>query len=182
MKISFYILGLFLLLTFIGSCNTNGCLENRNSVPYAGFYSSETGGPISIDGVAIYGLGMSEDNLLSKGENAKSNIYLPMRSTQSSTGWIFSYADQGLDSLFNDTIIFYYTSSPRFVSEECGVIYDYHITSFSNTSHLMDSVVVTDSIITNIDTERIKIYFRTESSKDDDWEDNEDNTEGQGDE
>lgn len=168
-------------MAWTSSCNTNGCLENRNSVPYAGFYDSSTGSSITLDSVQIYGLGMEEDNPLSAAGTKVSALYLPMRSTQLTTGWILAYKWKYLDyPELNDTVIFDYTSTPRFASEECGVIYNYHITHFTYTTHLLDSVVVTDSLINNIDIERIRLYFRTSSTDPDeqdpdaDLEDDED--------
>lgn len=168
---------------WFSSCNTNGCLENRNALPYAGFYDSSTGSSITVDSVEIYGLGMSEDDPLSAAGERISALYLPMRSTQPTTGWIFAYKWAYLDSsIYNDTIVFDYTSTPRFASEECGVIYDYHITQFTYTKHLIDSVVVSDSLITNIDTERIHVYFRTSSGDESEEEEtgDEENEEDEG--
>ena len=39
----------------------------------------------------------------------------------------------------------------------------YRIKRCSTTTHLIDSVVVADSLITNVDIVRIRIYFRTQS-------------------
>ncbi|MCC8117589.1 MAG: DUF6452 family protein [Bacteroidales bacterium] len=181
-KLLYILFAVMASAVWFSSCNTNGCLENRNALPYAGFYDSSTGSSITVDSVEIYGLGMSEDDPLSAAGERISALYLPMRSTQSTTGWVFSYKWAYLDSsIYNDTIVFDYTSTPRFASEECGVIYDYHITQFSYTKHLIDSVVVSDSLITNIDTERIHVYFRT-ASEDESDEENEDEPDEQEDE
>ena len=40
-------------------------------------------------------------------------------------------------------------------------MYNYRITRCTTTYNLIDSVVVADSLITNTDRLRIKIYFRT---------------------
>lgn len=153
------------MLMLVG-CNTNGCLENRNSVPLAGFYSDSTLRPITIDSIQITGEGMPEDDpLLDAGTRVK-EIYLPMRSTHQSTSWVFSYKQKNLDfPELNDTITFDYDSTPFFAGNECGVVYYYHITHMDYTSHLIDSVAITDSLITNVDVERIQIYFRTAQPK-----------------
>lgn len=107
------------------------------------------------------GVGAPNDSVL-VGEGTISQVYLPMRSTASSTAWCFSYTQPGLDDPdFNDTVTFTYSSEPYFASEECGAMYIYNIKSVKYTTHLMDSVVLADSLITNTDIERIKIYFRT---------------------
>lgn len=111
------------------------------------------------------GLGVRNDSLLVEAGTQVGTLYLPMRSTQPSTGWVFSYKWKYIDyAELNDTIVFEYTTAPRFASEECGVIYDYHVTECRYTTHLIDSVRLVDSLINNIDMERIHIYFRTDEN------------------
>ena len=43
-------------------------------------------------------------------------------------------------------------------------MYHYRITRVAHTFVLLDSVAVTDSIITNVERETIRLYFRTSSS------------------
>lgn len=146
----------------IAGCNTNGCLENRNSVPLAGFYSDASMKLITIDSVQITGEGMPESDPLLKAGEKVNQVYLPMRSTHQSTSWVLSYKQKDLDRPeLNDTISFDYTSTPFFAGNECGVVYYYDITHMDYTKHLIDSVAIVDSLITNVDIERIQIYFRT---------------------
>lgn len=148
------------IVMVVAGCNSTGCLENRNSVPLAGFYASATGDKIQLQNVQINGLGNDTVALMSPTQRV-SQVYLPMRSTQPSTTWVISYKDEELDGPeFNDTISFHYDSEPFFASEECGVIYKYHIRQLDATDHLIDSVVLADSVITNVDVEQIRIYFR----------------------
>lgn len=170
-------IGIFLiaLLMLAAACNSSGCLENRNSVPLAGFYDASTGSAITLDSVQITGLGMSDDDPLSAAGTSISTIYLPMRSTEQSTTWIFSYKWSYLDyPQLCDTLSFDYTSTPYFASNDCGVIYKYLITHFSYTTHLIDSVALSDSLITNVDKEQIQIYFRTATDDDEGDEEVED--------
>lgn len=146
----------------MASCNTNGCLENRNSVPLAGFYDKATQEKVALDSVEVRGVGMPDDDPLSAAGNRISSIYLPMRAAENSTSWVFSYKWKDLDfAALNDTIAFEYDSTPYFASSDCGVIYKYKITRMACTSHLIDSVALVDSLITNVDIEQIKIYFRS---------------------
>lgn len=144
-----------------GSCNNNGCLENQSAIPLAGFYSADTEQQVMLPGLQIGGEGAPNDSLLLDGTSAN-QVYLPMRSTATSVRWRFHYIQQGIDSPQMDDILeFDYTSKPYFASEECGAMYYYTITAVRHTTHLIDSVAVTDSLVTNLDTERIRIYFRT---------------------
>lgn len=148
-------------LVLVG-CNTSGCLDNQSSIPLAGFYSSADGKQISVRDISIWGIGAPNDSVLVEGGKVMQSVYLPMRSTQDSTAWCFHYTQDGINtSEFNDTIVFYYTSEPYFASEECGAMYRYRIRRCTTTTHLIDSVAVVDSLITNVDKEQIRIYMRT---------------------
>lgn len=150
------------VVTAVSGCNTSGCLDNRNALPLAGFYSSATGKTISVDSVEIGGVGAPNDTLLATARYAISQTYLPFRATRDTTSFYIRYVSHVLNrpELY-DTLTFAYTSHPELMSEECGVSYVYHITGLEHTFHLIDSVTVTDSIVNNLDMERIHIYFRT---------------------
>ncbi len=143
-----------------GGCNTSGCLDNGSSIPLAGFYSPD-GEQVQLDSVAISGIGAPNDSLLIAPGTQVSEVYLPLRSTASATAYVLHYAYQNIDSdLYNDTISLEYTSIPYFVSEECGAMYYYHIDRLDYTTHLIESIEITDSLITNADVQRLKIYMR----------------------
>jgi hypothetical protein len=159
-----------LALTVAVSCNTSGCLDNQSALPLAEFYGSE-GSAISLDSVEIRGIGAPNDSILSEAGYTVSQIYLPMRSTKESTSWCFAYKWKSLDyPQLYDTITFNYDSKPYFTSEECGATYRYQVNQVVNTNHLIDSVVMVDSLITNVDMVYIKIYFKTASSDDEEEE------------
>lgn len=156
------LLPLAALALAVASCNTSGCLDNRNAIPRAQLYSSATGDAVTVNMLQIYGIGAPNDSVLVESGDAVSEIYLPMRSEHQTTSWCFHYTQSNISDLaMNDTITFGYTSTPYFASEECGASYRYNITSCTNTTHIVDSVVVVDSLITNVDRVRIRIYLRT---------------------
>lgn len=153
--------------TFVGlletGCNSVGCTDNQNSLPYAGFYAWPDGQAITLKSIEITGIGAPDDEPLYSSGESLSNIYLPFRSEQTVTSYCFHYDQAGIDSdAYNDTLTFRYSSRPYFASEECGAMLTYKIESLNYTRHLIESVEITDSTITNTDLERIKIYFRTQ--------------------
>lgn len=174
MKSNDRILNIFVVLlpvlaSLLWGCSTDGCLNNQNSLPLAGFYSSVTGDPVSVDSVDIGGVDAPGDSLLHSTGTAISEVYLPFRSSKNFTSFYFHYTQQSISSEeFNDTVSFTYSSEPYFASEECGAMYRFRIDKVEYTTHIIDSVAVTDSLITNVDLQRIKIFMRTTSEDESD--------------
>lgn len=158
------------------SCQSSDCLDLRSGIPYAGFYASATGDAIALDSLEIGGLLVPNDSLLLTSGTMTQGLYLPVRSNRDNTSYFIHYAygyltDQVIEDdrrLLDDTITLNYTSTPYFVSQECGAMFRYHIDSVKYTTHLIDSVVCTDPLVTNIDVERLKIYFRVSTDPADD--------------
>lgn len=141
-------------------CNTSGCTDNQSSIPLAGFYSATDGAAVTLDSLAIYGIGAPGDSLLLAPTEAAHLVYLPLRVDQADTRYVFRYhLGEASDPALNDTLTFVYTSAPYFVSEECGASYRFQIQAFEYTRHLIDSISLLDTEVTNIDRERLKIYF-----------------------
>lgn len=136
---------------------SEGCLDNKNSLPKAGFYSSVTGEAVSVSGLSVGGVGAPHDSLLLR-DGTVSEIYLPFRAASTDVSYRFAVALAPGDTI-SDEVTFEYETTPYFVSEECGAMYRYRITGVWFDGNLIDSVAVTDSLITNVDAERIKIYL-----------------------
>ena len=152
--------------TLITGCNADGCLDNQNSVPLAGFYSKSTLKAISIDSISVGGVNAPNDSLIANNGKGISQVYLPFRAAKESTSFFIHYNQEALNfNELNDTITFEYNSTPYFVSEECGAMYFYTIKKVEYTQHIIDSVGISDSLVKNTDIERIKIYFRTETEE-----------------
>lgn len=143
-------------LAALWSCASNGCLDNQNSLPKAGFYSFATGQQVSVVNLSVGGVGAPGDSMLLKNGSA-SEIYLPFRSTANEASFLFSTGDSS--AIVTDQLTFAYENIPYFVDSECGAMYRYRITDVYYEGVIFDSVGITDSLITNVDVERIKIYF-----------------------
>lgn len=154
------------LACFISGCNTVGCMENQSSLPLAGFYDSSTGSAIQLDSIEVKGIGAPGDSLLYVSGTRLTEIYLPFRTTASQTTFCLHYCNRQLsDPSLNDTLKFAYTAMPYFAGEECGAMYRYNVTRVEYTSNLIDSVVLVDSLITNVAVQQIHIYFRTSKAE-----------------
>ena len=156
------------LAMFIAACSSSGCLENGSTLPLAGLYSSSTGNAISIDSLEVRGIGAPGDSVLLSPSRGVSSIYMPFRADYESVSWVFSVASRALNypELY-DTITFGYTTIPYFAGADCGALYIYRVNTISTTRHLIDSVIVSDSLFTNADREQIRIYYRTSDREDD---------------
>lgn len=154
---------LFLLTVFLIGCTTEECIQNKTALPYAGFY--ESGGndqSVSIDSLQIYGYHSPGDSILFDGKSRINKIYLPFKTEHDTTTYIFRYLHKELAAQgITDTVSFIYDRDPRFVSLACGVSYVYKIKKIYSSGVLIDSVVCPRNEIDNMDTENLKIYFRT---------------------
>ena len=146
----------------IGGCATTECYDNQNSLPLAGFYSSqEVPAAISLDSISILGIGAPGDSILQDSVRSLSQVYLPFRIDQNSTTYEIRYL-AGLPGFYrmSDIITFNYDIEPMFVSTACGTVYYYKMTSIDYTKNFIDSVVCPKGVITNENMENLKIYFR----------------------
>lgn len=135
------------------SCSSDGCTGNRSAIPLAGFYDLATGRQASIIGVAVYGKDSPGDSLLVDSTRASHQIYLPLRGNLNRTSFVFD-----ADKIY-DTLTINYESYPYFDGEDCGAMWRYVITSVEYNHTLIDSVLVTDPDISNIERERLMIFI-----------------------
>lgn len=162
----------------MGGCNTQGCTDNHSALPLMGFYSGTTGARMMLDSLDLSGVDAPNDTLLVHSGQSVNSLYLPFRYDSNETAFCFhyDYPEQGLDDpALNDTITFGYTTEPYFASEECGAFYIYTIRDLKHTTHLIEKVEIVDSIINNVDMERIKVYFRVAELQPPESGDNPDN-------
>ncbi|MDE5807012.1 MAG: hypothetical protein K2H76_02780 [Muribaculaceae bacterium] len=157
-------------------CATDECYDNRNALPYAGFYGVMDGkmSSISVDSLRVYGIGAPGDSILSEGKRAIANLYLPFRIDSDTTSYVFKLINKAYDEYeIADTVTFVYSREARFVSSACGASYIYTIKDIRNTGLLIDSISVLDGRITNSDIENIQIYFNTGETPDYSGDENE---------
>lgn len=158
----------------VSGCSSDECLGNKNSLPLAGFYRSATddnGLPlqkpqaITVDSLQIAGLGAPGDSILASGTSPIGESYLPFRIDSDTTVYVFRYIAKEF-AAYNlaDTIRFVYSREPRFVSEACGVSYQFDIKEIYTTHVFIDSVVCPMMSIDNANIENLRIYFRADNT------------------
>ena len=151
-----------------GACNSNECYENHSALPLADFFSMQDGKAVSVQRLAIYGVGAPGDSILYYDQNLQ-QAYLPFRLDSDTTRFVLKYmgpADPDVemtdqwDYLPCDTVTFIYTRKPWFVSAGCGAMYFFDMKDVRHTNVAIDSIA-TNSVITNENSANIKIYFNT---------------------
>lgn len=154
-------------LLCIGSCTTNDCSDNQNSLPLAGFYSSQVvPQAIAIDSISVFGLRAPGDSLLLDSALKVQEVYLPFRIDERTTTYVIDYHQKAIsDYRLNDTVTFRYSPEPYFVSIGCGAIYRYVMEGIDYTTHIIDSVTCPEGVITNAPIQNLRIYFRVEESE-----------------
>lgn len=140
----------------IAGCSNEGCMNNRNSIPMAGFYRLENEEALSVSKLEIYGVGAPGDSLLLDTLRSSHQVYLPLRGQLPSVRFAFKAGDM------TDTLTINYNSYPYFDGEDCGAMWRYELTSVHYLRTLIDSVLITDPLITNVERERLMIFLKTE--------------------
>ena len=153
------------LILSLGACATDECLDNKNSLPLAGFYSSALSPEaVSVDSVSLLAIGAPGDSLILNNARNVSQAYLPFnldsRQTTFRLYYDFTASANGGQPLYND-ITFSYEIKPWFVSSACGAIYKYQIEEIRSTTLFLDSVTCPSGIIDNTPGQNIFFYFRT---------------------
>ncbi|MCM1291232.1 MAG: DUF6452 family protein [Prevotella sp.] len=152
------------VLLLFSSCATEECLDNKNSLPLAGFYSSSvTPQPIQIDSISLQGVGAPGDSLVLDNSQGVSQTFLPFRIDHDETTfhliYNFTATEKNTTPLY-DIVTFKYDISPLFVSSACGVIYQYKVKEINSTKLYIDSVTCPAGIIDNTPGQNIFFYFR----------------------
>lgn len=149
-----WVISLILALAALASCSGEGCTNNRNSIPLAGFYSLPDEQKVTISRMPVYGLGAPNDSSLLDTTRNSQQVYLPLRGNKTQTAFVF---DGGP---VKDTLTINYESYPYYDGEDCGAMWRYLIHDVRYTRNMIDSVFVTDPLITNIERERLMIFFK----------------------
>jgi hypothetical protein len=96
-------------------------------------------------------LGIGRDSLWEK-ETSLKEIMLPL-SAHDTTNYLISFDSQ------IDTITFFHETIKKYASMETGFYYQYKLRSIKYTHHRIDSIQITDSLVTEIWHENIKLYI-----------------------
>jgi len=130
----------------------NACKEVYETPPQAllqaSFLNSSTKATVTHN-VTVWGKGIEylwvEDSLLQK-------ILLPL-SSNDTTSFLISFGSK------IDTITFIHQTMQKFASMESGFYFEYKLQSIDYTNNQIDSILITDSLVTKKWNENIKLYL-----------------------
>lgn len=148
-------------LVLFAMCGNDECMDNKNSLPLAGFYAATESAPaLRVDSLTVYGVGAPGDSVLLDCGSV-TELYLPFRIDEEETTYVFRYdnkaaAERGLE----DRVTFRYDIRPIFTGAACGMVYEYEMRAIETTHVFIDSVTCPSGIIDNRPVQNIRVYFR----------------------
>lgn len=155
-KFSKYTILLGLLLVAFVSCGEGSCDDNGSAVPLAWFYGSGTTQRASVDNLTVNAIGAPGDTILINNKTV-SELSLPLRVSTDRTQWCFTFMTT--DSIFfTDTLTLVYRPIEYFASVECGAMYNFDLQQVTTTHHVIDSILVTQPHVTNVEQVNLRIY------------------------
>ena len=150
------LLALFLPLE---GCGEGSCDDNGSAVPLAWFYGSGTTKQVTVGNVTVYAIGAPGDTVLVNNQSVN-ELSLPLRVSTDRTQWCLTFMTT--DSLFvTDTLTLAYRPIEYFASVECGTMYIFDLQQVTSTHNVIDSVLVTQPHVTNVEQVNLRIYVPT---------------------
>jgi hypothetical protein len=141
------------LTLILFSCTPESCLEETEAFVKASFYNKVTQKPLTPDSVTIYGLNMDTVKLYKKALKLEPAL-IPLNASVPEC--IFIVIINGI----TDTVQFRYSSYPHLVSKECGYTFYHQLdTEINHTHHGIKHIYTSNSTITTINEENIRIYY-----------------------
>ena len=139
-------------ILIIFSCTPESCLEETNSFLKASFYKNETGKFQAPDSVTMFGEGRDTILIYNKEQNVQPANFPLNAETGSCT---FIVRINGV----SDTISFFYSTYPAFISKECGFTFNHILESHSVTNNIIDNIIIRNRNITTSNEENIRIFY-----------------------
>jgi hypothetical protein len=135
------------------SCALGSCFEETESYLKATFYVIEPNEAISApDSLTMQGI--NNDSILYSKSVKITHALIPLNSSAESCKFIIK--TKGI----TDTIQFRYSTYPHLISKECGYTYYHHLDTIPGfTKHAIKNITVTNTTITNLNAENIRIYY-----------------------
>ena len=151
------------LLSLITACGDEGCIEPIVSYTLADFQQIGTDRGNAITSVSFYAIAYKTDStmvdsLMVTTQSQKLNgIPLILNPQSDSTRLRVLMNIRGLE--VTDTLTFFYTQSPYFISFDCGCTTHYTIKDVHHTNNLIQEITIINPNVTNEKKPNISIRY-----------------------
>lgn len=142
---------------WLTGCGDGSCNDNASAVPLARFYYSQGTTQVTVSDLTVSAIGAPGDTVLVDDDDV-TDLHLPLRVGATSVQWCLSFAVNDTTSV-TDTVTIAYRPKEYFASVECGAMYHFDITGVTHTDKVIDSVVVAQPQVTNVDQVNLRIYL-----------------------
>jgi len=166
MRLTKSLLVAILALLFVYSCKKeerDPCLQPRTTELHAKTMRRADSGTAVIDTLLPYPLlrplsGQVTQYVYRFGRRPTQPLAMSLSQVADSCRWAIQ-PDSAAGTL-SDTLTFYYTRQPRFLSNACGYTTFYDITDYRTTTHAIDSVILQNASVTNdVNVINFRIYY-----------------------
>ena len=140
------------LIIILYSCAQASCFDETESYLKASLYNTSFAKILAPDSLTLYG--MSRDSIIYNKVADLTVALFPLNVTAQRSSFVIKI--NGI----TDTIEFRYSSYPHLISKECGYTYYHHLDTLPIfTKHIIDTILIESSTITNLKIENITIKY-----------------------
>lgn len=140
------------LIIILYSCAQASCFDETESYLKASLYNTSFSKILAPDSLTLYG--MSRDSIIYNKVADLTVALIPLNDTAQRSSFVIKI--NGI----TDTIEFRYSSYPHLISKECGYTYYHHLDTLPIfTKHIIDTILIESSTITNLKIENITIKY-----------------------
>lgn len=135
----------------MAACESSDCMLSSESYCRMAFVSGQ-GTPVKLQDTLTVSTTVTEA-IINRKLGAE-GMDIPLSYTASVDTFFLLY-----NSRLADTLWVEHQNLPYFSSMDCGTVMHYKLLGIKSTNHLIDSLQITDSGVTNMLKENVKIYF-----------------------
>jgi hypothetical protein len=140
------------LIIILYSCAQASCFDETESYLKASLYNTSFSKILAPDSLTLYG--MNRDSIIYNKVADLTVALIPLNDTAQRSSFVIKI--NGI----TDTIEFRYSSYPHLISKECGYTYYHHLDTLPIfTKHIIDTILIESSTITNLKIENITIKY-----------------------
>lgn len=134
------------------SCSEGACFEETEAYLKGSFYRRPPLKLTAPDSLTLYGSDRPGQTIYKRKSGVQPAL-IPLNSAAETSEFVMKI--NGI----SDTLEVRYTTFPALISKECGYTFFHDIDTIIYSTHIIDSIKISKSRITNLDEENIRIYY-----------------------